>query len=383
MQCKKCKNEIPDGSIYCNYCGVKQITERRRSASVNVPAPRQLPSGKWFIQLRINGKSIPITEATEKECRAAATLIKAEYKTGKRVDTGARTDMTLRSAIDQYITERGNTLSPSTIRGYRGIQRTHLLSAMDKKIREIDNWQALFNEEAAKYSAKTMANTHGLISSVLKNCGCSLPDMVLPQIVKNEHPWLTPDQIVTFVDAVAGTKYEIPSLLALHSLRRSEIFAMTWDDIDLDKGKIFVRGAVVQNEHEKYVLKDTNKNTTSRRVVPIMIPALTVRMQEAHDAQTPMFRCAPSTLCRAINRICNERGLPAVGTHGLRHSFASLAHHLGMPEAECMRLGGWADNQTMHKIYLHLAESDIEKHTNAMTLFYKNANENANKDKIS
>ena len=31
MQCIKCKKEIPDNSAYCNYCGKKQATEKRRS----------------------------------------------------------------------------------------------------------------------------------------------------------------------------------------------------------------------------------------------------------------------------------------------------------------------------------------------------------------
>lgn len=30
IYCKKCKKEIPDGSLYCNYCGKKQITTPRK-----------------------------------------------------------------------------------------------------------------------------------------------------------------------------------------------------------------------------------------------------------------------------------------------------------------------------------------------------------------
>ena len=31
MLCKKCRKEIPDGSIYCNYCGKKQETTKRKT----------------------------------------------------------------------------------------------------------------------------------------------------------------------------------------------------------------------------------------------------------------------------------------------------------------------------------------------------------------
>lgn len=39
-----------------------------------------------------------------------------------------------------------------------------------------------------------------------------------------------------------------------------------------------------------------------------------------------------------------------------------------------MRLGGWADNQTMRKIYTHIADADKAKAENAMTNFFENAN---------
>ena len=51
---------------------------------MKVPEPRKLPSGSWFIQLRLNGESIPVTAETKKECLDQARLIKAEYLAGKR-----------------------------------------------------------------------------------------------------------------------------------------------------------------------------------------------------------------------------------------------------------------------------------------------------------
>lgn len=44
-----------------------------------------------------------------------------------------------------------------------------------------------------------------------------------------------------------------------------------------------------------------------------------------------------------------------------------------------MQLGGWADNQTMIRIYTHIANADRVKVENAMAGFFaQNANENAN-----
>ena len=110
-----------------------------------------------------------------------------------------------------------------------------------------------------------------------------------------------------------------------------------------------------------------------------MIPELLAALEAVEDKSGPVVRCNPNTIYHQINRVCARNGLPQVGTHGLRHSFASLGYHLGVPELEMMQLGGWADNQTMIRIYTHSANADRVKAENAMAGFFaQNANENAN-----
>ena len=31
MECRKCRREIPEGSVYCLHCGAKQAAEKRRA----------------------------------------------------------------------------------------------------------------------------------------------------------------------------------------------------------------------------------------------------------------------------------------------------------------------------------------------------------------
>lgn len=77
-------------------------------------------------------------------------------------------------------------------------------------------------------------------------------------------------------------------------------------------------------------------------------------------------------LINQIQRHLKSVDLSKVGIRGLQHSFASLAYHIGMPEKVAMQIGGWADNQTMHKIYTHIAQDEISKQAAAMTQFYQN-----------
>lgn len=348
---------------------------------MKVPEPRKLSSGNWFIQLRLNGESVPVTAPTAKECKDAAALIKAEHRVGKRAQNLIGADKTLTQAIDDYIAARSNTLSPSTIRGYFTIRNNRFKGVMDKKLKDITDWQKICNNEAKLCSAKTLKNSYRFIVSVLSENGVQPQKVTLPQVVSNERPWLDYEQILTFCEAAKDQPGELAALLALNSLRRSEMCALTWDSFDMKRKSIKVKGAKVPNDKHQYVVKETNKNATSARVVPILIPRIVDLISPDNTPSEYIVTVRPDTLRNQINRICKLAGLPEVGVHGLRHSFASLAYHLGMPEKECMRIGGWADTQTMHNIYTHLAENDTSKYQNIMTDFYKNANQNANKIK--
>ncbi|MEG2527158.1 MAG: site-specific integrase [Oscillospiraceae bacterium] len=348
-------------------------------AKITIPEPRKLKSGSWFIQLRLGGESVPVTAPTEKECRTTASLIKAQYKAGKRLKSMCN-DITLTAAIDNYISSRSNTLSPSTIRGYRTIQRNRFKGSMGKKIKDIGDWQKLCNDEAKLCAAKTLDNSWKFIASVLKENGVKYPKIKLPQIVQTEKPWLEPEEISTFINAIKGKPCEIPALLALHSLRRSEIMAITMDKIDFKKGLIYIQGAVVPDEHHAFVHKETNKNQTSNRVIPIMIPELLTALKALKETSGAVWKGSPNTLGKQINRICVANDLPQVCVHGLRRSFASLGYHLGLSEREVMDIGGWADTQTMHKKYIRLSQRDIQKAENKMSEYYKNSSKNANEN---
>lgn len=338
---------------------------------MKIPKPRRLPSGNWFIQLRLGGESVPVTAATEKKCIQDAQIIKAEYLAGKR-EVSRKSKKTLSEAIDDYITERENVLSPSTLRGYRTIQRTRFLDYMGKPVSGGVNWQAAVNAESALCGAKTLRNAWMLVSSVIARKTGVRPEVTLPQIPKHDRPYLTPDQIDTFVQAIKGESVEIPALLGLCSLRCSEILGLRWENVNLKKGIVRVRGAAVRGEDGALVFKDTNKNTSSVRTVPIM-PQLVDALQAApeHAPDDFVVNCSQQSIYTRVNTVCRKNGLPEIGVHGLRHSFASLAYHLGMPYKVAMEIGGWSDDSTMQKIYTHIAQEDVNQGADLLVNFYR------------
>lgn len=333
---------------------------------MKIPTPTKGADGLYKIRLRLNGKDITVRGTTAAECKREATAIKAEHLTGRVRQQ--KCTITLTEAIDRYIAARPK-LSPSTIRGYRVIQKNMFQSAMNKTLDSI-KWQSVIDTES--HAPKTVKNAWGFVSSVLSENGFTVPRVHLPAVVAADRPFLQPEQIPVFLDAIRDTEFELAALLGLHSLRRSEMCDMTMDDVDFAKGLLYVRGAAVPDKDNRIVHKTENKNSASTRSVPIMIPRLTELLTQMKEdgADGYLIKHHPNSIYKAINTICKRNGLPEVGVHGLRHSAVSLAYHLGWSELTSMQVFGYSDYNTMRKIYTHLADADRKKDVQSMSNFF-------------
>lgn len=370
MICKSCRKKIPEGSNFCNWCGVKQGRAPKQKDEIRVPEPKKTPSGKWRIQLRAEGESV--TEDTPALAVAKARAIRAGFIEQKK-KTGAK--LSLGDAIDKYIDETDNLFSPATRRGYSIIRRNRFQAYMDVDIKTFTDWQAMVNDEKKLCSTKTLHNAWGLVGAVLRANNITPPKVKMSQVIVPDQPWLTYEQIPLFCKAIYGEPCELGALLALSSLRRSELCAVTPDHVAVDGSSVLVSGAIVPDENNTFVHKDENKTQQSRRTVPVFIPRLRELLCAMDRDCDFIVSMHPDTLRKRVNAICKKAGLPEVGLHGLRRSFASLGHHLGLSEQEVMSIGGWEDYQTVHKHYLKLSAKDHLRGHKKMERYYtKNAN---------
>ena len=281
--------------------------------------------------------------------------------------------LTWSKAIDAYIADRSESLSPETVRGYRVIQRNRFQNVLQKPMSAPVNWQAEINEALAKWADKTVKNSWGLMTAIMQANGLSVPRVLFPVKKKSERNFLDPQQIISFCEAAKGDTCEIPILLGLHSLRMSEIKALRFpDSFNLKDEYINVSGAVVRDEHNKSVFKVQNKSSASERTVSIMIPRLK-ELLEARVGEGMAVPQMPSTINKHIHAIAEKAGLPDITEHCLRHSFASLGYHLNLSELEVVSMGGWSDGTIVHRIYMHLAQRDRMKAKNKMAKFYRTA----------
>lgn len=91
----------------------------------------------------------------------------------------------------------------------------------------------------------------------------------LPQKERKEIVIPTTAQVNHIIEESKGTNLYLPILLAaMLGMRRSEVCALTWDDIDLERKTILIDEALVLDEYNTFVRKKT-KMTNSKRVLDI------------------------------------------------------------------------------------------------------------------
>ena len=199
---------------------------------MKIPEPRKLNSGSYFIQLRLNGVSVPVTASTAKECKRQAALIKAEYQAGKR--KVSKEDLTPGQMIENFIAKYERVLSPATIRTYDKARRLRFKNYMDKPYKDIKDWQAMINDELKIVSNKTVRTNWGAVTTALSDIGYSIPKVKFEPLKENDLSFLEPEEIPLFLKAAEGDSAEIEMLLELHSLRISEaLYVVRHDMIDL------------------------------------------------------------------------------------------------------------------------------------------------------
>lgn len=316
-----------------------------------------LPSGAYRVRVfagKENGKSIykSFTAPTKKEAEYLATQYLMEATEKKKL----KSDKLFCDELSNYITTKETVLSPSTIKGYKNIERMLKKNYPDfynMKIADIeqDHVQKVISDLARTKSPKTVRNYHGLLSAVI---GSNLNlNTTMPQKVQPELYIPTDAEIKALVKAVRDTELEIPVLLgAFCMMRRGEICGLSMSDI---KGNtIHVHHSLVLGADKEWHLK-APKTTTSDRYIEA--PQFVIdRIKEVGH----ITKLNPHSITIMFQRVLDRNGIPHFRFHDLRHYSASIRHALGIPDAYIMADGGWCSDKVLKAVYRH-AMSDRKK----------------------
>lgn len=355
MICKKCGNEIPTGSVFCNWCGEKQVRTRKKAgAELKVPKPVQMSSGNWFIRLRINGENVNVTEATERACIEKARALKAGLLTEKKLKSDVAS-MTLSEACKAHVAKIEGRIDASTKQGYEKIERIHFPSLMKKKLGQINDklLQEAVDEECKRisqrgkpYAPKTVNSAYFYIADVLDDYGVPHTTPRLPEEKKKPVQILTAEQVY---DAVKGTEIELPCLLAMWlTFTISEIRGFTKSK-SIRNGQISVVETVVDIKG-KPLRKETAKEAERARTqnIPPYIQQLIDEVDG--DVICPLSSQATN---KRLQRRLKKFGYPVISFHKLRHISASTSVALNIPPAYVKDRGGWVSDYVVNRVYTH------------------------------
>ena len=162
-------------------------------------------------------------------------------------------------------------------------------------------------------------------------------------------------------------------LLANTGLRAGEAIALTWDNVDLEKGFIYVRqnASVVQershdSEKRYKVIITTVKTKNGERVVPCNTKAKQAlewlkNYQETHRIKSNYVVCndkgellSQQTLPKILKAILKAADVPYRSVHSFRHTFATNLIQAGVDVKVVSQLLGHSSVKITYDTYVHV-----------------------------
>lgn len=148
-------------------------------------------------------------------------------------------------------------------------------------------------------------------------------------------------------------------LAAFGTLRRSEICALTADDV---KGKVIsINKAMVNKGKSEWVVK-TTKTVSSTRFIEMPVFVI-----EKLPTSGRIVTISPDQITSRFERAFLKLNIPGFRFHDLRHYAASIMHAIGVPDQYIMQRGGWGSDRTLKAIYRGTIAGYTQKYTD-MTL---------------
>jgi len=267
--------------------------------------------------------------------------------------------------------------------------------------------QALINgrmDGKGGLSARSVLYHHRILSEALRHAvrmGIAVRNVAEfadpPRPARTKMNIMSPEEIGKFLDSARETDYYVFfSTLLCTGLRRGELLALRWRNLDLDSGTLTVVETAYKLGNGEYRIKEP-KTPQSRRNVTL--PISLVELFKIYRADQELLRIQlgislnaddfvfirpngspinPNALTLAFKRIIKRAGLRGIRIHDLRHTHATLMLKAGVhPKVVSERLGHANIGITLD-IYSHvlpgLQEAAAEKFDK---IFEADSNENS------
>lgn len=317
------------------------------------------------------------------------------------------------AVVEAWLQSREYEVSPQTLRNYRDHASRYILPHLGKlKLSEVtpDDVRSMDRKLAKKgLSGATRLSAYRVLSMVLRRAvhdhkitWSPCEPVKPPRRDSSEPAALEAAEVLDLLERLKGSPVFLPALLAFDTgMRREELLALLWADVDLKEGIVHVTRAVEQ-VHGKVRIKEP-KTARSRRFVKLSPPAVAAldehrKAQIAnflryrplwrdeglvfpslhyHDAEHPIGRVwtpyAFSKAWRLAVIAANERRLAEFveaggeagdfepwefGIHRLRHTFITHQLRAGTRLEVVSRAAGHSGSNVTLKMYSHVLDGE-------------------------
>jgi integrase len=348
----------------------------------------------YYVVRRVDGRRrwYPGSFATETEARIADAKLTVAKSKGLDVRPKRETVGTM---VEAWLAAKATSGKhrARTADLYRAVLRTWVPDAF-MKMRTSDvrtgDVQAVIDAVAARgLASASVLKTHRVLSAAfghavrsgkLSSNPCA--NVELPQA--HRRPLLVPsgEQVRRILDASDGHQLHGPLVVASYTgLRRGEVAALAWDDVDLDAAMLTVRRA--STFRGQMVTFERPKTDSASRRVPLHPAVVEVLRKQQTDQKRrrlaigPGWRDTlqevggivfdngdgspihPNRLTLYARRLTARLGMPGVRLHDLRHFAATEALKAGVPPLIVSRMVGHSRISTTADIYGHVVAEDM------------------------
>lgn len=313
------------------------------------------------------------------EAQKVLRELQADVSKGELVKESGRL---FESYAREWLEGAGLYLKEHTHVVYERQMRLHILPVIGKKkLKDITptHIRKIFAEMDG-YGGGTKRYVHAVINSCMKSAteeGLIRANPV--ERVKRPRKDDTQIEYLEWLDAqrlIEGTKEDRNHLyfcIALSTgMGRAEILGLKWQDIDFKAKTISVRNTCVRGRVG--VIVQSSAKTKSRLRTLDVSPWLLTKVQEHKKKQELEMEALgyaneddlvftslkggplrPDNMSVALKRFLKKLNLPHIGTHGLRHTYATRLLELGVhPKVVSERLGHSSIDQTINT-YSHVS----------------------------
>ena len=282
-------------------------------------------------------------------------------------------------------------LRVSTYVKYKKTIETYIIPALGKiplqKLEPLHVKRLCNNQQKRGLSPKMVGEIHGLLHKALDDAVkwglvarnvCDLIDR--PRAEKKETPVLDKDQALALLESVKQHRLGVLLLVVLTTgMRRGELLALRWTDVNLEKGTLFVNKTVDYIPHYGYV-ENGPKSKSGRRT--IKLATFVVEILKAHRerqqglkakvgskwVEKDLVFCGltgdyfnPNYLLRLFKKVLVEAGLPHMRFHDLRHSAATILLAMGIHPKVVQELLGHSSFLITMNLYGHVFPSMLDE----------------------